>query len=126
MTELRPAIEVALRECPPGPFRFGETLCFKTEYNMMETIGHVEVPGNEVMWIAGRNPDAYVLESGEVFWGGAKTHEARAELLVCPVELADRRALVDAIVAMLWADVDKSMHVQDISDMIAQRFGGTI
>jgi len=48
-------------ECPPGPFVFQDTPCFKSEYGQ----------------------DAYV-ESGEAFWGGALKPEERAELIVQP------------------------------------------
>lgn len=54
--------ECSLKECPPGFFMFKNDLCFKTEYGE-----------NEVY-----------CSSGETFWGGAKTKEEIAELLVQP------------------------------------------
>lgn len=54
------------QECPPGLFVIGEerTLCLKTEY---EDYG------------------SFCASSGEVFWGGVKTKEGRAKLVVQPV-----------------------------------------
>lgn len=49
-------------ECRPGHFLFRDYLCFRSEYG----------------------DDAYV-ESGEFFWGGVKSKEERAELIVQPV-----------------------------------------
>lgn len=63
-----------LRECPPGLFIFGGTLCFRSEYSTT-----LENPRRH-------QPDAYVVESGEYFWGGAKTSEERSALSVFPVE----------------------------------------
>ncbi len=80
---------VTLAECPPGLFRFGDTLGFKAEYGAMQTIGPRDVPGDQIRWTVGRWPDAYCVSSGEYFWGGAKTQEARAALMVEPVDLDD-------------------------------------
>lgn len=52
-----------LQSCPAGLFLFGETLGFKSEYNL-------EPP--------------YVVESGEVFWGGTNNDMDRALLIVQP------------------------------------------
>lgn len=49
-------------ECRPGHFLFQDSLCLKSEYG----------------------GDAYI-ESGEAFWGGVKSKEERAELIVQPV-----------------------------------------
>ena len=54
---------VPLRECPIGLFIKDNTLCVKTEY------------GNE----------AYIVSSGECFWGGAKTREQIGDILVLPI-----------------------------------------
>jgi hypothetical protein len=62
------AKKMTLCDCPPGLFRFGRTLCFKSEYG--DNSGPI---------------DAYVVSSGEFFWGGAKTGSEQAELLVTPV-----------------------------------------
>ena len=50
-----------LEECPPGFFMFQDSLCFKSEYG-----------------------DEQFCESGEMFWGGTKTKEERAKLIVQP------------------------------------------
>lgn len=54
---------VKLKDCPIGLFVKGNTLCVKTEY------------GNE----------AYIVCSGEYFWGGAKTKAEIGEVLVLPI-----------------------------------------
>lgn len=54
---------VPLRDCPIGLFVKDHTLCVKTEY------------GNE----------AYIISSGERFWGGAKTKEQIGDVLVLPI-----------------------------------------
>lgn len=65
-----------LDECPPGLFLFGNCLGFKSEYRTAS--GYTE---------------AFCVESGESFQGGAKSSEAREALLVIPVEVADPSAL---------------------------------
>jgi hypothetical protein len=66
-------------QCPAGLFIDGETLCFRSEYG---AVVEGEYQG-----------DAYVVESGEYYWGGAKSVAARNEILVHPVvaeaQLAD-------------------------------------
>lgn len=53
-----------LAECPPGLFLFQErTLGLKTDYS---------------------DDQPYVVDSGEVFWGGVGTPEDREELIVQP------------------------------------------
>lgn len=64
---------VRLEDCPPGLFWFNGSLCFRTEYST--TITSTPAP----------QPDAYVVASGEYFWGGAKSSEARSELMVQPI-----------------------------------------
>ncbi len=65
-----------LDECPPGLFLAGDCLGFKSEYR------------NEK-----GTCEAYVVASGEFFWGGAKSAEDREALLVTPVEITDAAAL---------------------------------
>lgn len=77
---------VTLAACPPGPFWFDGWLGFKTEYNALLADGRVECPGHLIRWKMSDWPDAYCMKSGEYFWGGTKTHEERANLLVWPVE----------------------------------------
>lgn len=55
---------VPLRHCPIGLFIKDNTLGVKTEY------------GNE----------AYIVSSGEVFWGGAKTKQQIGDVLVLPIQ----------------------------------------
>lgn len=55
---------IPLREYPKGLFMHGETLCVKTEY------------GNE----------AYIVWSGEAFWGGAKTNDDIGNVLILPID----------------------------------------
>lgn len=62
-----------LADCPPGLFLFGAHLGFKSEYRTVNSAGFAQT-------------DAYVVASGEYFWGGAPTAEAREELLVQPLE----------------------------------------
>ena len=65
-------IMCTLVDCPPGLFLFDGTLGFKTEYSM------------EFRQL-GDYPQAFVVASGEVFWGGVHTHEERCNLMVQPV-----------------------------------------
>ena len=61
-----------LGDCPPGLFRFGEILGFKSEYYARPGV-----------------PDAYVVSSGEFFWGGTRGDvAARLALMVTPIEAA--------------------------------------
>lgn len=54
---------IPLRDYPKGLFICDNTLCVKTEY------------GNE----------AYIVWSGEYFWGGAKTKEEIGDVLILPI-----------------------------------------
>lgn len=54
---------IPLRDYEKGLFIDDDTLCVKTEY------------GNE----------AYIVWSGEYFWGGAKTKEAIGDVLILPI-----------------------------------------
>lgn len=59
-----------LEHCPPGLFMGpGGNLGLKTEY------------------CDENGPEAYVVASGEVWWGGAKTHEERLAQEVWPCEV---------------------------------------
>jgi hypothetical protein len=64
---------ITLNECPPGLFWFDGTLGFKSEYYTT-----LENPRRYQC-------DAYVVESGEYFHGGAKNTMERGKLLVLPV-----------------------------------------
>ena len=61
----------SLKECPAGLFLFDESLGLKSEY---------KDPVNNEM-------EVFVVESGEVFWGGVKTFEERDKLEVIPIEI---------------------------------------
>lgn len=93
---------VTLRECPPGPFLFEGRLGFKTEYGAMETVGPVNVPGDQVRWTVGNGIDVYVMASGEVFWGGAKSKEERDKLLVTPIDADDLALSVPSVGPEGW------------------------
>ena len=56
-----------LIECRPGYFVYRDALCFKSEYRNQR--GHLEA----------------FCESGEQFWGGAKSDRDREVLAVQPV-----------------------------------------
>ncbi|EHL99362.1 hypothetical protein HMPREF9946_03124 [Acetobacteraceae bacterium AT-5844] len=58
---------VPLAECSPGLFLFGDCLGFLSEYG-----------------------DPYVVSTGEAFWGGTSTKEARASLMVKPHTAANK------------------------------------
>lgn len=96
---------VRLIDCPPGLFWFGKTLGFRSEYSS-ETLANPA------------QPDAYVVSSGEYFWGGAKTSEARSELMVTPIDDADAdllkmRTALDAIARVIKAEVDRPGDNED-------------
>lgn len=58
--------ECRLDECPSGLFVFDGIIGLKSEYH---TDGKMDV---------------YVAASGEYFWGGVDTHEAKNALMVIP------------------------------------------
>lgn len=62
-----------LADCPPGLFMFNGTMGFKSEYTTT-----LENPRRYQC-------DAYVVESGEYFHGGAKSTQDRAALIVIPL-----------------------------------------
>lgn len=72
---------VTLSECPPGLFVYRDTLGFKSEYR--STNQHTGFSKS----------DAYVVESGEYFWGGAEHEKDRENLMVTPVEITRADAL---------------------------------
>jgi hypothetical protein len=73
---------VMLGDCPPGLFLFNGSLGFKSEYKT-ESLSR---PG---VW----QSDAYVVESGEYFWGGVSDPEARERLMVEPVDWTMKTAV---------------------------------
>jgi len=64
------AFPCSLAACPPGLFLCGTTLGFKSEYRT--SVGGME---------------AYIIESGEFFWGGSDNEAERARLVVTPCEV---------------------------------------
>lgn len=66
---------VKLIDAPTGLFLFGNTLVLKTEYSTIHHSGVDTVT----------TPDCYIVESGEYFWGGAKTVYQRNNLPVIPL-----------------------------------------
>lgn len=68
--EKRASKGVSLAACPVGLFWYGETLCLKTEYR-----------GDD-----GRRIEAYIVESGEFFWGdNPQTIESQRAQIVMPI-----------------------------------------
>lgn len=61
----------SLAECPIGLFMCGDELCLKTEYGSNE--GRI---------------DAYIVSTGEFFWGGASTIAEQRMVKVLPVDTA--------------------------------------
>lgn len=61
--------KTTLARCPVGLFVWSGELCFKSEYS------------------TGGRPDAYVVASGEYFWGGTDSPEAVGGLRVTPIEV---------------------------------------
>jgi len=62
---------VTLDDCPEGLFLFGKTLAVMTEY---------ATDRSDI-----RQRDAYIVESGEYFWGGTSYAADRAKLIVQPL-----------------------------------------
>ena len=62
-----------LEACPVGLFMYDNTLCLKTEYQSLYANGY--------------HCDAYICDTGEAFWGGAKNVTERDNLIVTPVEI---------------------------------------
>lgn len=98
---------VRLDECPPGLFMFDGTLCFRSEYTTT-----LDNPRRY-------QPDAYVVETGEYFWGGAKTTEERSALMVVPVsgltpaDLAAERAAAAEAMREAAADCARLLLLPD-------------
>lgn len=65
-----------LAECPPGLFLYNDTVGFKTDYNAMEPVPPVNVPGDQLRWKVGTHPDAY-NSAGENFCVGTKDETDR-------------------------------------------------
>lgn len=70
---------VMLHNCPVGLFLFGDTLAVMTEYSTSPS---------ENARVSQR--DAYIIESGEYFWGGTNSPEDRARLMVTPCNVVPK------------------------------------
>lgn len=92
---------VPLSECPIGLFLASNgELCLKTEYGDNE--GRI---------------DAYIVSSGEFFWGGAKTRQDQRCVLVTPYDHTAALAAKDAEIAALKKEASKFAEwVQDYSN----------
>jgi hypothetical protein len=66
---------IQLRDCPTGLFWFNDTLGFKSEYK-------TQSKSSPEVWQC----DAYVVASGEYFWGGISDARQREQLLVKPID----------------------------------------
>lgn len=69
---------VRFKNCPVGLFMHGDTIALMTEYATERWTDDV---------ISGVNRDAYIVSSGEYFWGGTSDGAVRDELMVTPLTL---------------------------------------
>ena len=75
-------MKVRLDNAPVGLFKSEiGTICLKTEYGEIVT----DEKGTFI------KVDAYIVDTGEYFWGGAETSRARNDLLVTPLYIEDGR-----------------------------------
>ena len=74
-------MKVRLGNAPVGLFEYKGTICFKSEYG--------EVKTDEIGTFV--QVKAFVVCSGEYFWGGAKTSRERNDLLVTPLYVKGRK-----------------------------------
>jgi len=58
-------------------------LGFKTEYGAMSSADE----NGRVGWTMTNRPDAYCLDTGEFYWGGTTTHDARGVIVVQPLTI---------------------------------------
>lgn len=100
MTDNKEALEAlgkmepcTLSKCPVGLFIFNDCLCFKSEYR---------TPDLQL----GYKTDAYIIESGEYFWGGTSCSIDRENLIVTPIKNI-RTALQKPSAAKGRVDVEK-------------------
>lgn len=107
--------QVTLADCPPGLFETPDGHWgFKTEYAHKSEADGLYYP------------DAYVVESGEFFWGGVTTHRERAKLLVLPLDAGVLRQSIAATImweallaihAREWADGDTAAGHRHAAEM---------
>jgi hypothetical protein len=85
----------SLAMCPPGPFLFqGQSIGIKTEYTMLLGVRNLN---DEISWHSSGWPEAFCMDSGEVFWGGTSKHEDRAALMVVPILIEEIPDILAAI-----------------------------
>lgn len=110
---------VRLADCPPGLFKFGDNFGFMTEYSTkIQSTGQYQ-------------RDAYVVASGEYFWGGASTSEGRSNLLVLPIEVDSLTALRSPapVVETFTATVGvrrKEQKISGINELLRLINGGAV
>ncbi|MEM8615433.1 MAG: hypothetical protein AAGF20_00710 [Pseudomonadota bacterium] len=73
--------EVPFDECPEGLFVFGDYVAVMTEYVTLNARGFSQ-------------RDAFIVSSGEYFWGGTSKAEDRSKLMVRPIPEAAIAALL--------------------------------
>ncbi len=74
-------MRIRLGDAPVGLFEFDGTIGFKSEYGKIKT----DEKGTFVQ------VEAFVVCSGEYFWGGAETSRERNDLLVTPLYIKGRK-----------------------------------
>jgi hypothetical protein len=72
---------VRFKNCPVGLFMHGDTIALMTEYATERRTNGV---------LSGVNRNAYIVSSGEAFWGGTSDGAVRDELMVTPLALGER------------------------------------
>ena len=70
--------QVTLQQCPAVLFNWNGYIGLKTCYGL-------EYPDGSGKWW----PEAYLTEGGAIFWGNAKTHEERCNILVQPIKISE-------------------------------------
>jgi hypothetical protein len=71
---------------------FNDMIGFKTEYGAMSG---KDIGEGKVEWEVTGGPDCYVMDSGETFWGGTSSREARSALRVQPLKILIETAQID-------------------------------
>lgn len=84
-----------LIDAPVGLFMWNDTLCLKTEYF---TNGRVE---------------AYVVSSGECFWGGVRTAEEVNNIEVIPIDTNSEVNVANKERRFIFGLIDKAMARKD-------------
>lgn len=100
-------MKCTLDQCPPGLFLFDGSLGFKSEYSTKnDRAGKYQC-------------DAFVVASGEYFWGGTSDVDARAKLIVEPVEQPGRGEAWEALLgADRCAEARRKTSIHDLRQVI--------